>query len=209
MKPLPIICIFTVCLSWISAALSQAEVQLDSSTLSLQTDDLSLTGIRPRVHVWIGDADEVTIWQPESEAGISRGQEQTPLGPAATTTLSWVSPHGFALAWTITELADRDAVTLHSRLVNTGERDVKIRAFDLLYLAEGEMILYGNPADWMTSTRYLKYANPVGGRHKRNAYSDLYQTIHKPLSFCYIWLEQLFCLNLSHCSEWRAFLQVY
>lgn len=129
-----------------------------SPAFSAGRGGVTLSDLHPRVHLMGTEGGASETWQPDSTPQVSEGTEETPLGPARVQTLTWVAPAGYRLAWIVTLPENRNAMTLQCRLTNTGDEPLRVKAFDVLRVKSGALTLEGDPADWMTSTRYMKYA---------------------------------------------------
>lgn len=129
-----------------------------TASMSVEGSGIGISQIRPRVQLFPGDDKSLIDWRPDTSATISRKNEETPLGPALATTLTWKHPSGFMLDWIVCELSDRDAFTAQCRLTNNSDKELRIRRFFVLDATVGSMEIAGSAGDWMTASRYLKYA---------------------------------------------------
>ena len=141
-----------------SPVFAEITIDDDQGTLTLAADGLSISQVRPRVQLFVGDDPSMLDWIPGEPERVTKEAEKTPLGRTNNTILTWLHDRGFSLEWIISKLPNHHGLTLQCRLTNTSTQDLRICKFFMLDAPVGQFTLAGNAADWMTSSRYLKYA---------------------------------------------------
>lgn len=128
------------------------------SAVTLAGEGIKIADAHPRVQVLLGDQKKLIDWVPENAGKVSQEKHTAPLGKGETTVVAWEHPEGFTFRWKITELHERDGYLVRCELVNTGEQNLRLRRFNVLEAETGSLTVDGDWIDWMTGSRYLKYA---------------------------------------------------
>lgn len=147
-----------VLFGYLSPAFSaKIPASLDDGKLSFECDGVKILNAFPKADLLLGENKQRVQWSPNSAPETTRQLVETPLGPAEQTTLAWTNSQGFKLEWIITQLKEVDGLTLQVRLTNTGETRLLVKQLDVLNVPNGSLTVTGEEADWMSSSRYLKY----------------------------------------------------
>lgn len=134
------------------------EVAVAEGRLTFQGDGIEVSEARPAVELLLGEDRQRLEWTPYKKPAITETEVKTPLGAASQTNLAWEHSKGFQLIWIVTRLQESDAFTLQVEVKNTGAKPIFLRRLSVLQAPEGSVSVSGDVSQWMTSTRYLKYA---------------------------------------------------
>lgn len=130
----------------------------EEGALSLDCDGIRIQHALPIIDCSINQGKTRVKWRPEKTPQVRSTQTSTPLGPGQQTTFTWRHSEGLTLDWIITRLMQSKGCTVQVCVTNQSPTGVLVNRIDVLHVPSGSLSAEGSESNWMTSSRYLKYA---------------------------------------------------